>query len=69
LKGLEQPALAVQRNADAGVADGKMQEPLFGMPKKISVVGVAGLNRARPAACRSHLDDNPPWLVNLIYFR
>ena len=41
LERLEQPVLLVERDADAGVAHGEMQQPLLGMPQKIRVMFVA----------------------------
>ena len=52
LERLEQAALPVQRDADAGVAHGEMQQPLFGVAEKIGVLLVAERDAARSCARR-----------------
>ena len=52
LERLEQAALLVQRDADAGVAHGEMQQPLLRVAEEIGVLLVAERDVARSRARR-----------------
>ena len=52
LERFEQAVLLVQRDADAGVAHGEMQQPLLGMAEKLGVLLVPERDVARAARRR-----------------
>ena|SRR5438094_5411671 len=58
LKRFEKPVLPIQRNSDACVAHEEMQQPLLRVPKKISVMLVAGFKTPGAFCRRSYFNDH-----------
>ncbi len=58
LKGFEQAALPLQRDADAGVAHREMEQPLLRMTQEISIVLVAGRDAAHAVRGGADFDND-----------